>query len=87
MEKIMRLLGILLLLPLSLLATDTKHIEMDYGDIMSMTVDSQWPESENVTHKAIVQRLNSIALPAKGTPVGKGRFIKVRKEEEEESVE
>ena len=69
------------LLTLSLYASDTKHLEMDYGDVVTMSIETQFPESEVMTHKAVVQRLNTLALPAKGTPIGKGRFIKIREEE------
>jgi mono/diheme cytochrome c family protein len=76
----MRFITIPLLLTLSLFASDTKHLEMDYGDVMSTTVQTQWPQGENMVHKGLVQRLSTLALPAKGTPVGKGRFIKEKKE-------
>lgn len=63
---------------LPLFAADTKHTEMDYGDSMFMSLDTNWPEGEHVVRKALVQRLTTQALPEKGTPIGKGRVIKVR---------
>ena len=68
-----------LLALLTSFASDTKHIEMDYGSILSMSVESDGPGNENITHKALVFRMATKALPEKGTPIGKGRFIKVSK--------
>ena len=50
-------------------ASETKHIEMDYGNILSMSIESDAPTKENVTHKALVFRMVNQALPAKGTPI------------------
>ena len=66
----------LLLLAVSVSASDTKHIEMDYGNVLSLSLESQWPKDEAITHKALVLKMDTKALPEKGTPIGKGRFIK-----------
>ena len=77
MQKALFLLTFLLC-SCHLFSADTKHIEMDYGNTLFMSLETQWPESENIVRKALVQKLNTKALPEKGTPIGKGRVIKVK---------
>ena len=76
----MRLFLLLLSFGLVVNGADTKHLEMDYGDVMSMSVDAAWPEGQQMTRKALIQRLETQALPEKGTPIGKGRVIKDKEE-------
>ena len=74
----MRFLILFLFTGLILNAADTKHLEMDYGDALFMSLETNSPESENIVRKAIVQKLATQALPDRGTPIGKGRVIKVK---------
>ena len=76
----MRVFLILLFSGLVLNGADTKHIEMDYGDALFMSLETESPKAENIVRKALVQRLATQALPDRGTPIGKGRFIKVKDE-------
>ncbi|MCH2206464.1 MAG: malectin domain-containing carbohydrate-binding protein [Lentisphaerales bacterium] len=73
------LLSLWLLSLITAYASDTKHIEMDYGNILSMSVEADGPEDQSITHKALVFKMATKALPEKGTPIGKGRFIKISK--------
>ena len=68
-------LALLLLLSGSILALDNKHLEMNYGPLISTSIDAPYPEG-NVTKKGLVIRLDNKIFPAKGTPVGKGRAIR-----------
>ncbi|MCM8526248.1 MAG: malectin domain-containing carbohydrate-binding protein, partial [Lentisphaeraceae bacterium] len=74
----MRFFLLVLFSGLILNAADTKHIEMDYGDALFMSLDTNSPEGEQMVRKALVQRLATQALPDRGTPIGKGRVIKVK---------
>jgi hypothetical protein len=56
-----------------------KHLEMDYGSVISATISAPFPD-DNVAVKGIAFKLPSQVLPAAGTPVGKGRFLRGRKE-------
>ena len=76
----MRILLLLFFSSFLLNAADTKHIEMDYGDALFMSIETAAPEAENMVRKALVQRLATQALPDRGTPIGKGRVIKVKDE-------
>ena len=75
---LMRFFLIFILSGLVLNAADTKHNEMDYGDALFMSLDTDSPEGEQMVRKALVQRLATQALPDRGTPIGKGRVIKVK---------
>ncbi|WDE98601.1 c-type cytochrome [Lentisphaera profundi] len=69
------ILALLLLLGGSLFALDNKHLEMNYGPLISSSIDAPYPEG-NVTKKGLVIRLDNKIFPATGTPVGKGRAIR-----------
>ena len=75
---LMRFFLLFILSGLVLNAADTKHNEMDYGDALFMSLDTDSPEGEQMVRKALVQRLATQALPDRGTPIGKGRVIKVK---------
>ena len=59
----------------SLIALESKHTEMNYGPVISTTIDADYPEN-NLTLKGLVFRLENKVFPKNGTPVGKGTFIK-----------
>jgi len=83
----LHLLLLSLLCLVSTQAADTKHLEMDYGDTLFMSLDANWPEGEQIIRKALVQKLETEALPEKGTPIGKGRVIKVKDEIEDTTLD
>ena len=68
-----RILLILLAFPLFA----QKHLEMDYGSVISATIAAPEPD-DNIAVKGIAFKLPSQILPPAGTPVGKGRFIRGR---------
>ncbi|MFT5130476.1 MAG: hypothetical protein ACI8W8_004107, partial [Rhodothermales bacterium] len=70
---------LLLVLLLALPALAQKHIEMDYGSVISATISAPFPD-DNIAVKGIAFKLPSQVLPAAGTPVGKGRFLRGRSE-------
>ena len=74
----MKIFLLIIFAVLALNAADTKHLEMDYGDALFMSLETDSPDGENMVRKALVQRLATQALPDRGTPIGKGRVIKVK---------